>query len=152
MRIQSLWYVLVLSLLLVGMTGCGDETDGGGSTAGDGSILGPDGSGGGDGTGDSNSTGGGDSNTTTETRTLAVLGNGAHTMDAVAAMALVGPQEGLFGPRDLEFKPDADMELWVVNRNDNSMTIIQDAGGAAMDIMTVSHFSGGHFMVNPISL
>ena len=159
MRFKALWCVL-FSLALVGMTGCGDDSSGGGST-GEG-LLGP---GGGSGGGDSNSTasnatvnnstvsnnGTMDSNGTM-TRTLAILGNGAHTMDAVVADRMLGAPEGLAGPRDLEFKPDAEMELWVLNQDDNSMTIVQNVGSPIQDIMTVSHFSGGHFMIKPMSL
>ncbi len=79
---------------------------------------------------------------------IPVLGNGTHSIDEVAVREVVTTQ--LFWPRDLEFHPQAD-ELWVVNRQTDSITIVADPEGAA----TTTHAqteSGNHFLAQPSAL
>ncbi len=60
---------------------------------------------------------------------LSVLGNGSHTVvDKLEKLA--GKSDGLNRPTDLEFNPDRPDELWIVNKDDDSVTILFGAGTA----------------------
>lgn len=61
---------------------------------------------------------------------LPVLGNGTH--DVRAALEPLGSRgaDNLDRPSDLEFNPSRPEELWVVNKNDDSVTVFFDAGEA----------------------
>ena len=79
------------------------------------------------------------------------LGSGSHDLDSVQIDVVV--DEGLDVPRDLEFHPQRAGELWVVNRGDESVTAILDAGTDDQEVM---HFrdgqSGPHFLGQPSAL
>lgn len=62
------------------------------------------------------------------------------------AVVIADGSDGLNRPQDLEFNPDKDGELWVVNRRDDSVTIIFDA---YEDSRTSEHLidpAANHFM------
>ena len=59
---------------------------------------------------------------------LGVLGSGAHTLDAVTMTVISADDDGLNGPRDLDFNPERPGELWVVNRVDDSVVVYTDVG------------------------
>ncbi|MCB9541827.1 MAG: hypothetical protein H6703_05190 [Myxococcales bacterium] len=62
---------------------------------------------------------------TPPTEGLAVLGGGRHSADAVEIEVIATAVDGLDVPRDLDFNPWAEgVELWVVNRADDSTTTI----------------------------
>ncbi len=61
---------------------------------------------------------------------LAVLGAGSHGMDAVKMTTLVDAEDGLAGPRDLDFNPEVAGDVWVVNRIDDGVVLIHDVGTA----------------------
>ena len=56
------------------------------------------------------------------------LGGGTHSTDAVEWTVIATADDGLDGPRDLEFNPSREGELWVVSRNDDSVLRILNAG------------------------
>lgn len=57
-----------------------------------------------------------------------VLGNETHSVDAVRQDVIGTDDDGLDLPRDLGFNPEVPGELWVVNRDDDSVSIFFDAG------------------------
>jgi hypothetical protein len=59
---------------------------------------------------------------------LAVLGAGSSSLSAVQFIKVGTAQHGLNTPRDLAFNPDVPGELWVVNRTDDSVTILSGIG------------------------
>ena len=69
-----------------------------------------------------------DINTQTELSGVAVLGNESHDLSGLRVDVVASAAEGLDVPRDLEFNPDRAGELWIVNRGDDSPTILFDAG------------------------
>ncbi len=54
--------------------------------------------------------------------------------------------DGLNTPRDLQFNPDAEGELWVVNRKDDSVSIFLDAGSDDQSSMHIIDPYAFHFM------
>ncbi|MBX2803621.1 MAG: hypothetical protein KTR31_38440 [Myxococcales bacterium] len=81
---------------------------------------------------------------------LPVLGDGAHDLDSVTVTEVVSSD--LHRPRDLEFHPQAD-ELWVVNRREDSITIVFDPHGAAdTEHRQAADGSGNHFLAKPSGL
>jgi DNA-binding beta-propeller fold protein YncE len=71
--------------------------------------------------------------TTSDTDTapvgVAALGAGTHDAANVSETTIATSADGLYVPRDLEFNPYVDGEIWVVNRADDSVTILSDAMG-----------------------
>lgn len=60
--------------------------------------------------------------------TVAALGGGTHSLDAVEWEVIGNADDGLAEPRDLEFNPGTPGELWVVNREDDSVVRFSNAG------------------------
>lgn len=112
--------------------GSGGASQGGGGTTG--------------GTGGSGASGGG------APATIPVLGNGAHSPDAVEITAIATGADGLATPRDLAFNHDAPNELWVLNRLGPSVTILFNAGDSGQAAAQRSGLGGTHFMVEPAAL
>ncbi|MBX2800487.1 MAG: hypothetical protein KTR31_22605 [Myxococcales bacterium] len=79
---------------------------------------------------------------------VAVLGQNTHALSSVEVREVV--VDDLTWPRDLEFHPNAD-ELWVVNRQTDSITIVSDPHGAATT-RHASDPSGNHFLAQPSAL
>jgi hypothetical protein len=79
---------------------------------------------------------------------VAVLGNGDHTLDGVDLSVVA--DNGLDVPRDLAFHPSRD-ELWVVNRGNESVTIIDDPSGDA-SAQNVRGAGGNHFLAQPAAI
>ena len=59
---------------------------------------------------------------------IAALGAGSHDIGSVTVTEIGTDDDGLNIPRDLEFNPDVEGELWVVNQADDSVTIFDNAG------------------------
>lgn len=55
---------------------------------------------------------------------IPALGNGEDDLSAVTITTIANENDGLAGPRDLEINPNKPEELWVVNRDDHSATIV----------------------------
>ncbi len=77
---------------------------------------------------------------------LAILGNDGHTLDDVVLEVMADRSDGLDVPRDLAFNPEGDMELWIVNRADDSTTTIFGAGSDDADVRHIVDPFAEHFM------
>ena len=80
---------------------------------------------------------------------IPVLGSNSHELSAVSVQEVV--TEDLFWPRDLEFHPNRD-ELWVVNRETDSITIVTDPHGSVDVVHAREPVSGNHFLAKPSAL
>ncbi len=82
-----------------------------------------------------------------------ILGGGTHSLDNVQLDVIATADDDLNTPRDLEFHPIRTDELWVVNRETESVTILFDAG---TDDQWTQHidenFAGPHFLAQPSAL
>lgn len=82
-------------------------------------------------------------------RPAAELGKGDHTSASVDFTVIA---DGLAGPRDLAFNPLRPDELWIVNHDDETATIVHDA---STDGRTAEKRKDGyalHFMAKPASI
>jgi hypothetical protein len=77
---------------------------------------------------------------------IAALGGGSHDIDSVTVTEIGTDDDGLNIPRDLEFNPDVEGELWVVNQADDSVSIFDNAGTADQDSEHVIDPYAMHFM------
>jgi len=79
---------------------------------------------------------------------IAVLGHEGHTTDDVEITVIARRQpDGLAVPRDLDFNHDAERpELWIVNRWDDSTTIIFDPGTPDQESVHLIDPYALHFM------
>ncbi len=59
---------------------------------------------------------------------------------------VVDASDGLFNPQDLEFNPEVDDELWIVNRDDDSVTIVTQASTDARSSRHIVDPYALHFM------
>jgi hypothetical protein len=149
----------VLSLLAAAACadGSGDADGGGGSGAtiggkgGSGGAGGNDGTGGtgGDGTGGTGGVGG-----TGGTGGPVLPGKllGIANPEALSLTVIADEDDGLSRPRDLAFHPNRLGEAWIVNRLDDSVTIVFDTRG---DKFETEHRIDGyalHFMEEPSSI
>lgn len=83
---------------------------------------------------------------------LAVLGFGTHSASAVEIVEIVGAGDGLRGPSDLAFHPTEDHQLWITERDGDSVAIVFLAGTADQSLEHRSSFGGGHFLASPSAL
>jgi hypothetical protein len=91
-------------------------------------------------------------NSTTEPAGLALLGDGAHTLDSVDFSVAVEASAGLTTPRDLAFNPEIPNELWIVNLDDNSTTVVEAIGTADQMAEKYAGFGKDHFMARPSAI
>ncbi len=75
-----------------------------------------------------------------------VLGNGAHELAAVRSTVIATSADGLAGPRDLEFSNYEAEQLWIVNHDTPSVTIIFGAGAPGQGASTRSSMGSEHFL------
>lgn len=77
---------------------------------------------------------------------LPILGDGAHEMSALRIEELLTAEDGLAMPRDLAVHPDDPSQLWVLNRANDSMTIVFGVGteDAIVDVRNAP--GNNHFM------
>lgn len=75
---------------------------------------------------------------------IAAFGNGS--VSSVTLSVIGTGDDGLDVPRDLEFNPDVEGELWVVNRADDSTTIFHAAGTSDQDSEHIVDPYALHFM------
>lgn len=104
-----------------------DGGGGGGGSKADGSDGGRTGDAGADDAGGGGG-GSGEPDAAPEPVGLPVLGAGSHSIENVQVTVIGTAADGLRIPRDLEFNPYAEGELWVVNRADDSTSIFFDTG------------------------
>jgi sugar lactone lactonase YvrE len=83
---------------------------------------------------------------------LPLLGNGSHTAESVEVTTVVEATAGLDGPRDLEFNPEAEGQLWIVNRNDHSTVVVTDTGADSQSATKYNGPNSRHFMAKPAAL
>lgn len=83
---------------------------------------------------------------------VSVLGSGTHETASVDLTELAVAADGLSTPRDLAFNPDADRELWVVNRGDESISIIFHAGTPEQTTSRRHSWDSEHFLAQPSGL
>lgn len=76
---------------------------------------------------------------------VAALGAGEDSVEAVEITTIADSSDGLAGPRDVEINPHAPNEMWLVNRDENSGTILTDFGTGAQESKTVSGLGSSHF-------
>lgn len=96
--------------------------------------------------------GGGQGGSSVEPQGVPVLGNGRHTPDAVSMTTLTAPGDPLNVPRDLAFNPQVPSELWIVNRGDESTTIIDSPGTESQVITRYKAPGSAHFLAQPAAL
>jgi hypothetical protein len=87
-----------------------------------------------------------------ERPSVAVLGGGQHSVDAVTVTVLGTRNDGLNVPRDLAFRPEGNQELWVVNQIGPSMALFANAGTPEQTITIKSGSGATHFMARPSAL
>lgn len=77
---------------------------------------------------------------------LPAIGDGTHDLGSVVMDVIATEDDGLSGPRDLDFNPDVPGELWVVNQDDDSTTTIFDAGEDTQESLHLVDPFAMHFM------
>ncbi len=77
---------------------------------------------------------------------IAALGGGSHSLDNVRVTIIGDDDDGLDIPRDLAFNPEVEGELWVVNQDDDSVTVFFDAGTDAQTSEHIIDPYALHFM------
>ena len=93
------------------------------------------------------------SGTAPGTMGVAVLGNGSNSVNNVNLEVITGNGDKIKSPTDLGFHPDNTGELWVLNQNTESVSILFDAGDDTQgsswrqDLM-----SGPHFLARPAGI
>ena len=120
-----------------------DGSGDGGATTGDGGTgdggAGDGGSDGGAGDGGAGDGGSGDG--------LAILGGGSHSIEDMLVEELV--TDDLAAPRDLEYNPERPEELWIVNQEDSSITIVWDAGESTQYAEVYAGPGNDHWLAKP---
>ena len=116
-----------------------DTPDDGGADGADGADGGADGADGADG-GDDEHAG------------IPALGSGTHDLASVSLTTHATDDDGLREPRDLAFNPEADGELWVVNKRDDSVVLLFDAGTDGQTTDKIIDPYALHFMDAPSSI
>ncbi len=73
--------------------------------------------------------------------------------ESVDMEVMVDADDGLDIPRDLEFNPAEEDQLWIVNRGDNSVVIVNDAGTDDQETLYRGNtFGSAHFLAQPSAL
>lgn len=83
---------------------------------------------------------------------LPLLGDGAHTLDAVDFTVIAGASAALRTPRDLAFHPDRPTELWVLNFDDNTTVVFDNPNTPQQAYNRYSNAAKDHFMASPSAL
>ena len=86
----------------------------------------------------------------TSGRPIPAFGSG--TVGSVQLDVVAVREDGLDTPRDLQFNPNVEGELWVVSRSYDSMTIFQDVGGDNQTSSFIIDPAANHFMEEVSSL
>jgi sugar lactone lactonase YvrE len=83
---------------------------------------------------------------------FAVLGYADNGEEPVEVETVVDSTDGLAGPRDVEFNPEAPEQMWVVNRADHSTVVVKSAGTEDHDSTKYDARGSRHFMAKPAAL
>jgi DNA-binding beta-propeller fold protein YncE len=81
-----------------------------------------------------------------------VLGDGTHSESGVEIVTIATASEGLSVPRDLAFNPQRPGELWIVNRGDESVVVLFQAGEPSQSAKKFATPTGEHFLAQPAAL
>ena len=132
---STLLYTFACALLT---TACGSSDEGsGGGTDDDGGGT------------------GGSGGSITEPAGVPILGAGTHDPAALLITVVASVDDGLNDPTDAEFHPFVPGELWITNRADDSMVIVNDTGlpsRSANKYGGPGTFGASHFLANPAAL
>ena len=71
---------------------------------------------------------------------------------SVEVSVVADADDGLLGPRDLDFNPDVEGELWVINRTDDASLTISNVGTTAQAIVRRKDPYALHFMEETAAL
>ncbi len=96
--------------------------------------------------------GGGDDTADTMGAANSLWSNGDISADMLDITVIATSADGLNEPRDLDFNPGIDGELWIVNRKDDSVTIVESAGLPEQVSATVDDPYALHFLDSPSSI
>lgn len=149
-NITLLGAILAMSACTLSGSGFRDDDDDDASAAssGSGAAGTTAGSGGGSvGSGESSGAGAG----MTTPMGIAVLGNGQHDVGAVDMTETGTHDDGLRQPNDLAFNPMSPSELWVVNGEDDSVTVFVNPG-PGQQVENFWEQTSQHFLANPSGL
>jgi sugar lactone lactonase YvrE len=81
-----------------------------------------------------------------------LFGDGTHTLDSITLTVIAERSDDLDEPRDIAFHPDRPDELWVVNRGDESLTVLFDPGTSDFESENFASQGNTHFLAQPSSL
>ncbi len=81
---------------------------------------------------------------------LELLGSGTSSLDGLTLEVMV--DDDLNDPRDLEFHPDDEWQLWVVNAGKDSVTFIDGLEDGDIDTDRRTSSGANHFLANPTAL
>ncbi len=81
-----------------------------------------------------------------------VLGSATHDLGNVIFEEVASRADGLRIPRDLEFHPVRTDELWVVNYENSSATVLFDMGTNNMSGQSYGAFGNLHFLAQPAGI
>ena len=71
---------------------------------------------------------------------------------SVEVSVVADADDGLLGPRDLDFNPDVEGEMWVINRTDDASLTISNVGTTAQVILRRKDPYALHFMEETAAL
>ena len=77
---------------------------------------------------------------------LDVLGFNDNDPEPVIWELIVDSAHGLNRPRDLAFNPEVNGQLWLINHDDDSVVVIDDAGGESQSSQHLIDPYALHFM------
>jgi sugar lactone lactonase YvrE len=84
--------------------------------------------------------------------TEVLFGDGSHSLDSITLTVIARSSDDLDIPRDIAFHPDRPDELWVVNRGDDSLTVLFDPGTSAFFSQNFASVGNNHFLAQPSSI
>jgi hypothetical protein len=83
---------------------------------------------------------------------IPALGNGKDALSSIRVNTIAGGGAGLANPTDIEFNPEADDQLWAVNRKNSSTVVISKASTDDRSSETYDGLGSSHFMSKPAAL
>jgi len=83
---------------------------------------------------------------------IAILGGGSHSTEDLVLTEVASGSAGLNVPRDLAFNPESPSDLYVVNHQNNGLTVIFDAASDDAEAVTYNSLGSEHFLVEPSSI
>jgi hypothetical protein len=77
-----------------------------------------------------------------------LLGHDTHSLDSVIVDVVADTEDGLNRAMDLQFNPEVEGELWIVNATDDSVVIVHDATSENATTQKIIDNYAMHFMDN----